>query len=95
MSVPIRARRLSDEEGQVLLRTVRRGKRGTIQVRRALIIMASASGTTAPAIARLVAADPDTVRGVIHGFNANGQLVRPYTQMTVRTSTILWSSRIR
>jgi transposase len=72
MSVPIRARRLSDKEGQVLLRTVRRGKRGTIPVRRALIIMASASGTTAPAIARLVAADPDTVRGVIHGFNANG-----------------------
>jgi transposase len=36
-----------------------------------LIIMAS-SGMTAPAIARLVAADEDTVRDVIHAFNENG-----------------------
>jgi hypothetical protein len=34
--------------------------------------MASASGTPAPAIARLVAADEDTVRGVIHAFNEKG-----------------------
>ena len=31
-----------------------------------MIIMASASGTLVPAIARLVAADEDTVRDVIH-----------------------------
>jgi transposase len=37
-----------------------------------LIIMASASGTTVAAIARLVAADEDTVRDVIHAFNQNG-----------------------
>src|SRR5450755_3730616 len=35
-------------------------------------IMASASGTPAPAIARLVAADEDTVRDVIHLFNQKG-----------------------
>ena len=34
--------------------------------------MASASGTTVPAIARLVAADEDTVRDVIHAFNSKG-----------------------
>ncbi len=34
--------------------------------------MASASGTPVPAIARLVAADEDTVRDVIHAFNARG-----------------------
>jgi transposase len=34
--------------------------------------MASASGTTVPAIARLVAADEDTVRDVIHAFNERG-----------------------
>jgi transposase len=34
--------------------------------------MASASGTTVPAIARLVAADEDTVRDVIHAFNREG-----------------------
>ena len=33
---------------------------------------ASASGTPVPAIARLVAADEDTVRDVIHAFNQRG-----------------------
>ena len=37
-----------------------------------MIIMASASGTLVPAIARLVAADEDTVRDVIHLFNDKG-----------------------
>jgi transposase len=37
-----------------------------------LIVMASASGTTVVAIARLVAADEDTVRDVIHAFNREG-----------------------
>ena len=37
-----------------------------------MIIMASASGTLVPAIARLVAADEDTVRDGIHTFNAKG-----------------------
>ncbi|GAB2812158.1 IS630 family transposase [Actinocorallia aurea] len=72
MSEPVRARRLDDHEGQYLQRIVRRGKHGSIKVRRALIIMASSSGTPAPAIARLVAADEDTVRDVIHAFNERG-----------------------
>jgi transposase len=72
MSRLVRARRLSPDEGQYLLRLVRRGKHDSIRVRRALIVMASASGTTVPAIARLVAADEDTVRDVIHAFNAQG-----------------------
>jgi transposase len=37
-----------------------------------MIIMASASGTLVSAIARLVAADEETVRDVIHLFNAKG-----------------------
>ena len=72
MAEPVRARRLSDEEGQTLQRIVRRGKHGSIRVRRAMIVMASASGTTLPAIARLVQADDDTVRDVIHAFNQMG-----------------------
>ena len=51
---------------------MRRGKHGPVRVRRALIIMTSASGTPVPAIARLVAADEDTVRDVIHAFNEKG-----------------------
>src|SRR5947208_15779397 len=72
MAEPVRARRLSDEEGRRLQQIVRRGKHGSIRVRRAMIIMASASGTPAPAIARLVAADEDTVRDVVHAFNEKG-----------------------
>ena len=72
MAEPVRARRLTGQEGQRLQQIVRRGKHGSIRVRRAMIIMASASGTPAPAIARLVAADEDTVREVIHLFNEKG-----------------------
>jgi transposase len=69
MAEPVRARRLTDQEGQKLQQIVRRGKHESVRVRRALIIMASASGTPVPAIARLVAAHEDTVRDVIHAFN--------------------------
>jgi transposase len=72
MAEPVRARRLTDEEGQKLQQIVRRGRHESVRVRRALIIMASASGTTVTAIARLVAAHEDTVRDVIHAFNAKG-----------------------
>jgi hypothetical protein len=73
MAEPVRARRLSDEEGRrLLLQIVRRGKHESVRVRRAMIIMASASGTLVPAIARLAAADEDTVRDVIHAFNEKG-----------------------
>ena len=72
MAQPVRARRLSDQEGQTLLRIVRRGRHDTVRYRRALIIMASASGTPVPAIARLIAGHEDTVRDVIHAFNSIG-----------------------
>jgi transposase len=72
MADPVRARRLSDHEGQTLTQIVRRGRGSSIRVRRATIIMASASGTPVSAIARLVAADEDTVRDVIHAFNQRG-----------------------
>ena len=72
MAERVRARRLTDQEGQRLQQIVRRGKHGSIRMRRAMIIMASASGTSVPAIARLVAADEDSVRDVIHAFNEKG-----------------------
>ena len=72
MSRPVRARRLTQNEGKYLVRLVRRGRADTVRYRRALIIMASSSGTPVSAIAALVAAHPDTVRDVIHEFNAHG-----------------------
>ena len=76
MAERVKARRLSDEEGQRLLRIVRRGEpktiRSVIRYRRAMVVLASASGNSVPVIARLVAADEDTVREVIHRFNELG-----------------------
>ncbi|GAB3241067.1 hypothetical protein GCM10027456_07450 [Kineosporia babensis] len=62
MAGPVRARQLSEDEVRRLQQIVRRGKHGTIRVRRAMMIMASASGTPVPTIARLVTADEDTIR---------------------------------
>jgi transposase len=76
MAELVKVRRLSDEEGQRLLQIVRRGEprmtKSVIRYRRAMVVLASASGNTMPAIARLVAADEDTVREVIHRFNELG-----------------------
>src|SRR5215212_8754889 len=60
MAEPVRARRLTEQEGQRLTALVRRGRANPIRVRRATIILASSSGTPVSAIARLVAADEDT-----------------------------------
>src|SRR3954467_8303928 len=69
----VRVRRLSDEEGQRLLRLMRRGEpkavKSVIRYRRAMGGLASAGGNGGQVIARLVAADEDTVREVIHRFN--------------------------
>ncbi len=72
MAEPVRARRLTDDEGRRLTQIVRRGRGNPIRVRRATIILASSSGTPVTSIARLVAADEDTVRDVIHAFNQRG-----------------------
>lgn len=68
----VRARRLTQDEGRRLQQLVRRGKHDSVRVRRAMIVMASASGTPVASIARLVAAHEDTVRDVIHLFNEIG-----------------------
>src|SRR6185369_7406158 len=69
---PVRVRRLSDQEGQQLLRITRRGTGSAVRLRRAMVVLASAGGNTVPAIARLVQADEDSVRQVIHRFNEMG-----------------------
>ena len=43
-----------------------------MRLRRAMVVLASAGGNSVPVIARLVQADEDSVRGVIHRFNEMG-----------------------
>jgi hypothetical protein len=66
VAAPVKVRRLTDQEGQKLQRIVRRGSTSTVRYRRAMMLLASAGGNTVPVIARLVQADEDTVRDVIH-----------------------------
>ena len=72
MAPPVKVRRLTEQEGQKLQQTVRRGSTSSVRFRRAMMLLASAGGITVPVIARLVQADEDTVRDVIHRFNEIG-----------------------
>ncbi len=76
MSTPVKVRRLSDHEGRQLQQIVRRGggrsEKSIVRWRRAMVVMASASGNTVPAIAKLVATSEDRVREMIHRFNDTG-----------------------
>ncbi len=72
LAEPVRARRLTQEEGRKWQQLVCRGKQNSVRVRRALIIMASASRATGPAIASLIAGHEGTVRDVIHAFTEIG-----------------------
>ncbi|HTE70375.1 MAG TPA: helix-turn-helix domain-containing protein, partial [Actinomycetes bacterium] len=72
MAEPVRVRRLTYQEGQRLQQIVRRGSTSSVRYRRAMMLLASAGGNTVPVIARLVQADEDTVRDLIHRFNETG-----------------------
>ncbi|WUA40030.1 helix-turn-helix domain-containing protein [Streptomyces sp. NBC_00273] len=72
MAQPVRVRGLSGQEGQKLQHVVRRGSTSSVRFRRAMMLLASAGSSTVPVIARLVQADEDTVRDVIHKFNEIG-----------------------
>lgn len=72
MAEPVRVRRLTDQEGRRVQQIVRRGSTNSVRYRHAMMLLASAGGNRVPVIARLVAADEDTVRDVIHRFNEIG-----------------------
>ena len=76
MSKPVKVRRLSDHEGRQLQQIVRRGggrsEKSIVRWRRAMVVMASASGNSVPAIANLVQTSEDRVREMIHRFNDKG-----------------------
>jgi hypothetical protein len=48
------------------------------------VVLAPAGGNTAPVIARLVQADEDSYRQVIHRFNEMGMLRQPFTRWNIR-----------
>jgi transposase len=72
MSARVELREISNDEGNRLLRAVRRGSGSVVTWRRAQIVLLAAQAMAAARIAEVVFSDADTVRDVIHNFNRDG-----------------------
>ncbi len=68
----MQVRQISDDEGNKLLRIVRRSSESVVTWRRAQTVPLSAQGIDVPAIAELTSTRPDCVRDVLHNVNADG-----------------------
>jgi len=72
MAERVRVRDIDNDEGNRLLRVVRRDSGSVVTWRRAQIVLLSAQGMDAAVIAKVAFTSPDRVRDVIHNFNADG-----------------------
>src|SRR6266571_5291152 len=68
----VRVREIDDEEGQRLLRIIRRGTGSVVTLRRAQMVLLPAQGLPVAKIAEVTFTSADRVREVIHNFNADG-----------------------
>ena len=68
----LRVREIDDDEGGRLVRIVRRGTGSVVTWRRAQMVLLSAQGMDATAIAKVAFTSEDRVRDVIRNFNADG-----------------------
>jgi transposase len=68
----LRVREIDDDEGRRLVRIVRRGRGSVVTWRRAQMVLLSAQGMDAAAIAKVAFTSEDRVRDVIRNFNADG-----------------------
>jgi transposase len=68
----LRVREISNEEGNRLLRIVRRSSGSVVTWRRAQMVLLSAQGMDVEQIAKVAFTSPDRVRDVINNFNDDG-----------------------
>ncbi|HTP26302.1 MAG TPA: IS630 family transposase [Anaeromyxobacteraceae bacterium] len=68
----IRVREITNEEGNRLLRIVRRSSGSVVTWRRAQTVLLSAQGMDVAQIAKVAFTSPDRVRAVLHNFNDDG-----------------------
>src|SRR3954464_15670567 len=68
----VRVREIDDDEGQRLLRTIRKGTGSVVTWRRAQMVLLSAQGMPMAKIAEVTFTSADRVRDVIHNFNTDG-----------------------
>jgi transposase len=69
---PVQVRPLNNDEGNRLLRIVRRGTGSVVTWRRAQMVLLSAQRMPVAKIAEVTFTSPDRVRDVLHNFNADG-----------------------
>lgn len=72
MAERVRVREISNEEGNRLLRIVRRSTGSVVTWRRAQMVLLSAQAMDVAQIAAVTFTSSDRVRDVIHNFNADG-----------------------
>ncbi len=72
VSERLRVREIGDDEGRRLVRIIRRGSGSVVTWRRAQMVLLSAQGMDAAAIARVAFTSEDRVCDVIRNFNADG-----------------------
>ena len=72
MAERVRVREITNDEGNRLLRTVRRSSGSVVTWRRAQMVLLSAQGMDVAQIAKVAFTSEDRVREVIHNFNADG-----------------------
>jgi len=68
----VRVRDITGEDGNRLLRILRRGTGSVVTWRRAQMLLLSAQGMPIVQIAEVTFTSPDRVRDVIHNFNTDG-----------------------
>src|SRR5664280_281428 len=72
MADRVRVCEITPEEGNRLLRIVRRDSGSVVTWWRAQIVLLSAQGMPVPRIAEVAFTSPDRVRDVIHNFDTDG-----------------------
>jgi transposase len=72
MAQPVQVRPISNDEGNRLLRIVRRGTGSVVSWRRAQMVLLSAQRMPVAKIAEVTFTSTDRVRDVIHNFNTDG-----------------------
>jgi transposase len=72
VSERLRVREIDDDEGQLLVRIIRRGSGSVVTWRRAQMVLLSAQAMDVAAIAKVAFTSEDRVRDAIRNFNADG-----------------------
>jgi transposase len=72
MAERVTVREITNDEGNRLLKMVRRSSGSVVTWRRAQMVLWSAQGMDVAQIAELSFTSPDRVRDVLHNFNADG-----------------------